>query len=81
MGGVKKSHIPAHYPPVLDGLRFPGQETSENYYPNWSRAAFLDARNVQGLSLTGIRFSCARPDEREPYFIENCTVSRQEIQL
>jgi len=78
-GGVKKEDIPAHYPEVLDQRFHDGEETSENYYPDWSRAAFLDVRNVRGLTLSNVRFSSAEPDQREDYFIEGCTVYRKEI--
>lgn len=72
VGGVSKAEIPACYPPVVDRLTEPEAESSENYYPDWSRAAFLDIRNVKRLALTGLVFFAEKEDEREPYIIENC---------
>lgn len=79
IGGVKKEDIPEYYPEVLDRRIYSGAEVSENYYPDWSRAAFMDIRNVEDLYLSGIRFSSAEPDEREPYYVEGCHVLKQEI--
>lgn len=81
IGGVKKTDIPKAYPKVLDQLLYPGEETSENYYPNWSRAAFMDIRNVQELFLDNVQFSSVEQDEREPYFIEECQLLRQDIRI
>ena len=47
-------------------------ESSENYYPDWSRAAFMDIRNVKGLCLDGIVLRAARRDERRPVILEGC---------
>lgn len=79
IGGVKREDIPPNYPEVLDRRCFPEAEVSENYYPDWSRAAFMDIRNVEGLYLSGIQLSSAEPDEREPYYVEGCRVLKQEI--
>ena len=79
IGGVRKGEIPSDYPKVLDQKSHPGETTSENYYPDWSRAAFMDIRNVEGLSLEDIILSAEEPDGREAYFVENCQVYRQEI--
>ena len=79
IGGVKKEDIPEYYPEVLDRRIYSGAEVSENYYPDWSRAAFMDIRNVEDLYLSGIRFSSVEPDEREPYYVEGCHVLKQEI--
>lgn len=79
IGGVKKADIPARYPEVLDQLLHVGEKTSENYYPDWSRAAFMDIRNVQRLSLYNVHFESAEPDEREAFYIENSQVLKQEI--
>lgn len=79
IGGVKKSDIPAEYPPVLDQLLHPGEVTSENYYPDWSRTAYMDIRNVEELFLDNICFGCVEPDEREPYLIENSSIVRRDI--
>ncbi len=79
IGGVRKADIPESYPQVLDGLIHPDEETSENYYPDWSRAAFLDIRNVRELYLSNLRFSSVRPDERKDYYLEGCSVLKSEI--
>lgn len=79
IGGVKLDDIPEEYPKVLDQLTHPGEETSENYYPTWSRAAFMDIRNVKGLYLGNVQFSSVEMDEREPYYMEDCQVLQQEI--
>lgn len=81
IGGVKKTDIPEHYPKVLDQLLYPGEETSENYYPDWSRAAFMDIRNVRELYLDNVQLSSEEQDEREPYFLEDSQVLRQDIQV
>ena len=79
IGGVKKEDIPEKYPRVLDQLIYRGEETSENYYPDWSRAAYMDIRNVENLYLANVQFSSMEPDEREAFFIEGCKVLKQEI--
>lgn len=79
IGGVKKADIPQHYPKVLDRLVYPEEKVSENYYPDWSRAAFMDIRNVKGLYLSNLQFSSMEPDEREAFYIEGCQVLKQEI--
>lgn len=79
IGGVKKADIPKRYPKVLDLLQHTGEETSENYYPDWSRTAFMDIRNIQGLYLSDVRFSSIHEDEREPYIIENSKILKEEI--
>lgn len=81
IGGVKKTDIPEDYPKVLDQLLQPGEETSENYYPDWSRAAFMDIRNVQELFLDNVQLSSVEQDEREPYFIENSRMLKQDIRV
>ena len=85
VGGVKKKEIPEEYPEVpdlraeqarlRDGIPF----ISENYYPDWSRAAFMDIRGVDGLILSDISLRLRRPDERPPFVIEECRVKKQEI--
>lgn len=45
-GGVKQADIPERYPELLDQLVYPDAETSENYYPNWSRATFMDMQTT-----------------------------------
>lgn len=81
IGGVKVTDIPEYYPEVLDQLKYPGHETSGNYYPNWSRTAFMDIRNVRGLYLSNVIFSVQHFDERPPYLIERCLVDKEEIQV
>lgn len=81
IGGVKKTDIPEHYPKVLDQLLYSEEETSENYYPNWSRAAFMDIRNVQELYLDNVQFSSVEQEERTPYFIEDSQVLKQDIRV
>lgn len=44
VGGVKREEIPDQYPAVLDLMREQGPGV-QNYYPDWSRTAFLDIRN------------------------------------
>ncbi len=85
IGGVKKEDIPEEYPEVLDltvekpachnGVDF----ISENYYPDWSRTAFMDIRGVDGLQLSGIRLWLMNPDERPAYLIENCSILKEEV--
>lgn len=72
IGGVKRSDIPADYPEVVDKLTNSRQETSENYYPDWSRTAFADIRNVDGLVLENVVCHAVRPDERTPLLTEGC---------
>lgn len=79
VGGVKKTEIPEKYPEVVDRLQNPEEKGSENYYPDWSRAACMDIRHVEGLYLGNIQLSTEEPDEREPYFVEGCKTLRQEI--
>lgn len=79
VGGVRKEDIPKEYPKVLDQLLYPGQKTSENYYPTWSRAAFMDIRNVKGLYLSNVQLSAMEQDEREAYFIEGSQILKQDI--
>ena len=66
---------------MLDQLLYPDSETSENYYPDWSRAAYMDIRNVRDLVLDNIRFSSEEKDEREPYYVEECLVGRQDVEV
>lgn len=79
IGGVKQEEIPEVYPKVLD-MRFPQNEkNSENYYPDWSRATFMDIRNTKGLILDSIHFILLNPDTRMPYIIENCHCLKEDI--
>jgi polygalacturonase len=73
IGGVSSADIPAGYPAVVD-IRKPHEgRVSENYYPDWSRAAFADIRNVKDLVLTNVQFRLLRHDDRPPFVIEGCT--------
>ncbi len=79
IGGVKQSEIPDTYPEVLDMIYHTGEETVENYYPDWSRATYLDLRNIDGLYISNMQLETMKKDERIPYIIENCNVLKQEI--
>lgn len=72
IGGVKKTEIPAEYPKVLDRLEDCERKSSENYYPDWSRAVFLDCRNVKNLLLEDLILCKRYPDERDGVIIEGC---------
>lgn len=72
IGGVRLSEIPEQYPEVVDKCLDPQKESSENYYPDWSRAAFADIRNVDGLTLENVACRAVRPDERPPVLTEGC---------
>jgi hypothetical protein len=78
IGGVSPADIPAEYPEVVD-IRKPHEgRVSGNYYPDWSRAAFADIRNVRELVLGNVQFRSIKPDGRPPFVIEGCTGSFQE---
>lgn len=74
IGGVKLSDIPKEYPEVVDRLLNPTSVSSENYYPDWSRAACMDIRNVSALTLNNINCSTVYPDER-PFIIKEWCVA------
>ncbi|WP_179088060.1 hypothetical protein [Paenibacillus sp. FSL R7-0273] len=42
------------------------EAAAENYYPDWSRTTFMDIRNVERLTVDGIRFHALREDTRNP---------------
>jgi hypothetical protein len=73
IGGVSPADIPAEYPVVMDIRKPHGGRVAENYYPDWSRAAFADIRNVKDLVLDNIQFRAIKPDVRPPFIIEGCT--------
>lgn len=73
IGGVRLCDIPAAYPEVVDKRKAAAQKGSENYYPDWSRAAFMDIRNVHGLVLDQVLCHAAYPDEREQILLEGCS--------
>ncbi|MGN1142369.1 MAG: hypothetical protein ACI4TF_14315 [Oliverpabstia sp.] len=79
VGEVKQSDIPDTYPQVLDRKKYPKGQISENYYPDWSRAAFMDIRHVENLFLGNIQLENRKQDERIPYIIENCSITKKEI--
>ncbi|MDE7212460.1 MAG: right-handed parallel beta-helix repeat-containing protein, partial [Lachnospiraceae bacterium] len=79
VGGVKREEIPQEYPEVLDRLENPNEISSENYYPDWSRAVFLDCRNVRNLVLDNWMIHKNHDDERESIIVENCSVIKQDI--
>lgn len=78
-GGVALSQIPSDWPEVA--VQTTPDETPQagNYYPDWSRAAFLDMRNVGELILSNICLSAQHPDEREACILEHCHVLKQEV--
>lgn len=79
IGGVLKKDIPKEYPAVLDRLLDPEGESSENYYPDWSRSAFMDIRNVKTLYLSNLGFQSLYKDERPAYIIENSTLLKEDV--
>lgn len=79
VGGVKKEEIPKEYPVVLDRLKEPEGISSENYYPDFSRAVFLDCRNVRHLTLENLLLHKLCPDERDSVIVEECSVLRRDI--
>jgi len=79
VGGVKAIDIPTEYPKVLDRIKSSEGVTSENYYPDWSRATYLDMRNIKNLSLNGVYLKSIYKDERKPVILENCSVVEQKI--
>ena len=79
VGGVKREDIPQEYPAVLDRLEDPDGVSSENYYPDWSRAVFMDCRNVRNLTLDDWTVHKTHDDERESVIVENCSVLKQNI--
>lgn len=72
VGGVRLNDIPVEYPQVLDKKIHSDTVVSENYYPDWSRAAFMDLRNIKNLELESISLRTLYTDERPPVIIESC---------
>lgn len=70
IGGVRLAEIPDDYPVVVNRLLDTTGPTSGPYYPDWSRAAFLDIRNVRGLVLDQVTLSSVIADERPPVVLE-----------
>lgn len=79
IGGVRLADIPEKYPEVVDRRKDTSAEFSENYYPDWSRAAFMDIRNVKGLFLDGIVLRAERRDERRPVILEGCETIAERV--
>lgn len=79
VGGVKKGDIPDAYPKVWDLRHDHPEQVSENYYPTWSRTTFMDIRNVERLTLDGLKFHAITEDTRDSYIIENCVTLKQDI--
>lgn len=79
VGGVRKEEIPEDYPAVLDRLENREGISSENYYPDWSRAVFLDCRNVRSLVLENLILRRKYPDERAGVTLEGCDTLKCEI--
>lgn len=79
VGGVRKEEIPEDYPTVLDRLENREGLSSENYYPDWSRAVFLDCRNVRSLVLENLILRRKYPDERAGVILEGCETLKCEI--
>lgn len=77
IGGVKMCEIPKDYPMVLDRKKYPKEVVSENYYPDWSRAAFADMRNVKNLVLDNVILKQIEKDEREDVILENCSLLKK----
>lgn len=76
IGGVALADIPAEYPQVLDRRKYPDARCAENYWPDWSRAALMDLRNVEDLTVEGLDLMTVRPDGRPPVIMENCRMKR-----
>jgi hypothetical protein len=55
------------------------EKVSENYYPTWSRTTFMDVRNVERLTLDGLKFHAIKEDTRDSYIIENCKTFKEDI--
>ncbi|MBT1172728.1 right-handed parallel beta-helix repeat-containing protein [Bifidobacterium sp. MA2] len=82
IGGVKLADIPPldEYPRLVDKLVEPDVRSSENYWPDWSRTAFMDLRNVRGLDMSRIRLKSIRPDERPAVLTDGCvTVAEPDV--
>ncbi|MEG2380664.1 MAG: glycosyl hydrolase family 28 protein [Oscillospiraceae bacterium] len=80
-GGVKISDIPTEYPKIYDMRGVYPTKVSENYYPDWSRSAFIDIRNVSGLCLEKVFLHAINKDEREDVIIENCKIFTDDIRI
>lgn len=81
VGGVQDDEIPDPYPPVLDRRQQPTAASSANYWPDWSRAAFVDIRGVDGLVLDSLVLTALRPDERPPVLVEQSEVLDRRVHV
>ncbi|MCM1231985.1 MAG: glycosyl hydrolase family 28 protein [Ruminococcus flavefaciens] len=81
VGGVRLADIPEDYPEVIDRKKDAVVKCSENYYPDWSRAVFMDIRNVEGLWLDNIVLKALRKDERQPVILERCNVLEEHVYI
>ncbi|NIK68034.1 glycosyl hydrolase family 28 protein [Paenibacillus sp. BK720] len=79
IGGVKKEDIPNEYPEVWDLRNNHPEKVSENYYPTWSRATFMDIRCVDRLVLDGMKLHAKYEDTRESYLLDNCNTLKMDI--
>lgn len=79
IGGVQEEDIPSEYPKVWDQRFEHPDVVSENYYPTWSRATFMDIRCVERLFLDGVKLHALDEDTRESYLLEDCYILQQEI--
>jgi polygalacturonase len=79
VGGVNKEDVPEEYPKVWDMRYHHPEKVSENYYPNWSRTTFMDVRNVERLTLDGLKFHAMKEDTRDSYIIVNCKTFKEDI--
>lgn len=77
-GGVNAECLSEAYPGVPDRLLTPDIPGSENYWPDWSRATHLDARNIDGLLLRDIRCKTLLTDSRPGVLIEQCRMEKPE---
>ncbi len=77
IGGVRQDEIPEEYPKVMDRLKYPTGAVSENYYPDWSRTAFMDLRNVHNLILENVVLKALQKDEREAVILEHCQMLKE----
>ena len=84
-GHVRQADIPESYPTVpdikLDPSAMGRTWISENYYPDWSRTACMDIRNVMGLRLTDVVFELLHEDERPVYILEHCGTEKEDITI
>ena len=81
IGGIRRVQIPDSYPEIYEQKSLDSIPVAGNYYPDWSRAAFMDLRNVKHLYLSNVGFQTVYDDERQGYILENCEVLKEEVFL